>query len=122
MTPASPAPWTLQIDRTADAVAIRLAGQDISLDEINAKVMGEKLFRLVEDAASSRFSIDFASVTFLTSSALGILLHLHKKLKTGGGRLELRNVAPHIFEIFSITRLDQVFDVLVGQAALPVLR
>ena len=53
--------------------------------------------------------LNFADVDFLSSAALNKLIVLDKKVKTSGGKLQLCNLKPEIFEIFAITRLTQLF-------------
>ena len=55
--------------------------------------------------------IDFTNVQFLSSSVLGLLIRISKKIYEQNGQLRLCNINPKIFSIFKITRLDKVFDI-----------
>jgi len=49
--------------------------------------------------------LDFTSLDFISSTGLGIVICLHKRLQTEGGELVLRNMNPDILEVFQITKL-----------------
>ena len=56
--------------------------------------------------------LDFGAVEFVGSEDLGALVVLHERAKATGGRLALVNVRPRVSDIFSLTRLDTLFEVL----------
>ena len=59
--------------------------------------------------------MNFSAVDFL-SSALGKLITLDEKMKAHGGTLKLSNIRPEIFEVFTITRLNRLFDIKDDEA------
>jgi anti-sigma B factor antagonist len=61
--------------------------------------------------------LGFSNVTFLTSLGLAMLLTLRKRLAEGGRRLAILNLQPHVYEVFSVTRLNTLFDVRQQEAA-----
>jgi anti-anti-sigma factor len=81
------------------------------LSEANAEELGEELSRLLAGAARPRLRLDLARVRFLTSTVLGKLVGLHKRVRAAGGELALLNVAGVVYEVFEVTRLDQFLDV-----------
>ncbi len=66
---------------------------------------------LIEQNTGIRLLIDFSSVQFLTSSVLGLLIRLSRRIFQSEGRLRLCSIDPKILEIFKITRLDKVFEI-----------
>lgn len=50
--------------------------------------------------------LDFTHVEYITSEELGILVSLHKTVRTLGGRLTLFNLNAQVFEVFAVTRLQ----------------
>jgi anti-anti-sigma factor len=46
-----------------------------------------------------------------SSSFLGLLVKIHKKMCERKGRLQLCNVDPNLYKIFEITQLNKVLDV-----------
>jgi anti-anti-sigma factor len=55
--------------------------------------------------------VHFGRVTFMSSSALGMLVRLHKKCKEYDILLKLCGIAPDILQVFKITGLDKVFSI-----------
>ena len=74
--------------------------------------LGEELLQLVEKDSNKDLLLDFSSVEFLSSAALNKLIILDKKVKSKSGQLKLCNMMPEIREVFVITRLNQLFDIV----------
>src|SRR3954469_14378570 len=51
------------------------------LDEANIKEIGDGLSGLIEEGASPKLLLDFATVDHLSSAALGMLINVNKKVK-----------------------------------------
>ena len=81
------------------------------LDETNIQELGQELFSLIESENKQNLLLDFSSVEFLSSAALGKLITLEKKVKSHGGKLKLSNIRVEIYEVFRITKLNRVFDI-----------
>jgi anti-sigma B factor antagonist len=79
------------------------------MDATLIQQLGDELFGLVAKEQRKDILLNFAGVEFLSSAALNKLIVLDKKIKTAGGKLQLCNLKPEIFEIFAITRLTQLF-------------
>jgi len=71
----------------------------------------EQLQALVDEKTGREFVLDFRKVQFLSSSVLGRLILLQKKVTSTGGRVVMCGIAKEIFEVFKITKLDKVFTV-----------
>jgi anti-anti-sigma factor len=78
---------------------------------------GDGLIPLIEATAQPQIALDFRQVYFLSSFGLTLLLTLHKRLAASGRRLTLFNLQPHVYEVFSVTRLNSVLDVRPQEAA-----
>jgi anti-sigma B factor antagonist len=85
------------------------------LDEESISVISEQLFELAAKADKPRIVLDFINVGHMSSSALGMLITLHKRVREKGGHLRLCCIRPSIYEVFEITRLNQVFQVCAGR-------
>ncbi len=57
-------------------------------------------------------TVDFASLAYISSSGLGILLATQKRLKEKGEELKLINMNDHIRDIFHYAGFDLVFTIL----------
>ena len=81
------------------------------LDEVCISEIGDEISRLVTSVAEMHLLLNFKNVEHLSSAALGMLITLSKQITEAGGRLRLSNIAPQIFEVFKITRLDRLFEI-----------
>lgn len=81
------------------------------LDEVNIAQIGEQLKSLVAASKPPRMVLDFSSVAHMSSSALGMLITLHKRIREENGQLRLCCIAPAIHEVFVITRLNEIFQI-----------
>lgn len=106
---AADAPASIQVTHDGDRVTARF-DRMTSLNEYHADQIGKQLLALA-DGPDVRFVIlDLANVEYVTSTVLGHLVGLHKRLQPVGGRLTLVNVRPAVQEILRVTLLDQVLD------------
>ena len=102
----------LDVRSYADVVLVHFTGPKVMLDEEAAQQVAEKLLKLADRLAGRTLLLSFAGVTYLTSTLLGKLMALHKRAQTAGGRLALRDLRPEVYELFQVTRLHTVLDVL----------
>ena len=89
---------------------VRFVDRNI-IDATQVIEMGDELFGLVEKHERRHILLNFTGVNFLSSGALCKLILLEKKIKACNGVLRFCNVIPGIYEVFVITRLNQLFDV-----------
>lgn len=100
----------LKVEDIGDVTEINFIDKKI-LDEQNIQIIGEQLFDLVEQEERKKILLNFKNVEYLSSAALGKLISLNKKLQEVGGRLILCEIAPQIYEVFEITKLDKFFTI-----------
>ena len=81
------------------------------LDELNIKEIGDELMELVDQHGKDKILINFENVEYLSSAALGKLITLGKRLQAKNGQLRLCEIAPSIYEIFKITKLNKFFEI-----------
>jgi anti-sigma B factor antagonist len=104
-TPVKP---PVTVERRGEAVVAR--AQAKTLDEEALKM----LTRLIDEASGTDGGIrlvvvELSGVTMLPSMALGLLVQLAGKCKVREQRLKLAGVSRQVRQVFSITRLDRVF-------------
>ena len=63
------------------------------------------------DTLSGEIVLDCASLDYLSSAGLGVLLKTQKRLKAAGGQLRLVGVSRHLHDIFTYSGFDQIFDI-----------
>jgi anti-sigma B factor antagonist len=106
---AAPGEFFIEEERPASGVVLLAARGDADLHV--ALELQDRLDEAIDDGAST-LVVDLGGLTFLDSSALGVLLRGMKRLQSRGG--QLRIVAPRadIRRIFEMTRLDSVFELV----------
>jgi anti-anti-sigma factor len=105
----------LEVSEVGDVTVVRLTDRKV-VDEANIQELGRELFHLVEEEQRKNLLLNFAAVGFLSSSALGKLITLDKKIKSHGGKLKLSNIRPEIYEVFAITKLNKLFEIKDDEA------
>ncbi len=101
---------SLNVTEQDGITVIELTDRKI-LDEINITQIGEKLNSLVVEVDEPKMVMDFTAVSHMSSSALGMLITLNKRVREKRGQLKLCNIQPAIYEVFVITRLNEIFDI-----------
>jgi anti-sigma B factor antagonist len=105
----------LDIDEVGDVTVVRFRDHKI-VEDINIQQLGQEMFQLVEVDNRDKLLLNFSTVGFLSSAALGKLITLDKKMKAHGGSLKLSNIRPEIYEVFAITKLNRLFDIKDDEA------
>jgi anti-sigma B factor antagonist len=105
----------LDVNEVGDVTVVRFRDHKI-IEDVNIQELGQEMFRLVETDGRHKLLLDFSSVDFLSSAALGKLITLDKKTKAHGGVLKLSNIRSEIYEVFAITKLNRLFDIRRDEA------
>ena len=105
----------LDVNTVGDVTVVHFRDHKI-VEDINIQQLGQEMFQLVEADGCNKVLLNFSSVDFLSSAALGKLITLDKKMKAHGGTLKLSNIRPEIYEVFAITKLNRLFDIKDDEA------
>jgi anti-sigma B factor antagonist len=111
MSAAAPRRQRLVVEDIGDIAVVSFVDKKI-LDEQNIQLIGDDLFRLVDELGRRKILLNFANVEFLSSAALGKLIRLHQKLQGVGGKLILCGISKGIMEIFELTKLDKMLTIM----------
>ena len=101
---------SISIDYTQEAVVVTLMDEKI-LDAAQISDLEESILPLAGESQGKSLVIDFSNVGFLSSSVLGLLIRLSKRVNETNGQLKLCSLKKQIAEIFRITRLNKIFDI-----------
>jgi anti-sigma B factor antagonist len=71
----------------------------------------EWLYKAIEGRAEGRFIINLDAVRYMSSSDVGVLLTLKRRIDAHKGKLALANVNPFVFDVFRAMRLDRLFTI-----------
>ncbi len=86
-------------------------------DEENIEQLGQELFSLVEQANWLKLVLDLTNVEYLTSSVLGKLITLHRKLHRSQGKLVLFGLSDGVDAILRTSKLLTYFAVAENRDA-----
>lgn len=105
----------MEIQKTQkDFDSITYSVIEISEDElglVNMNEMKEFIDYEIENE-NAYICIDLKKVNIINSSGLGILISILKKAKSKGGNLKLLNASDKLLNIFKITKLNLVFELV----------
>lgn len=105
----------LVINEIGDVTVVHFRDQKI-IEDLKIQELGQELYQLIEAEGRKKLVLNFSSVDFLSSAALGVLIKLDKKVKSRQGVLKLCAIRPEIYEVFKITNLNRVFDIKPDEA------
>jgi anti-sigma B factor antagonist len=93
---------------SGDRSILRFEGD---LDIVTSEEMKQRLAALVETEATGTIAIDLRDVGFVDSSGLGALVAVHHYAVSKGSKFVVREVPPHVRDLFALTRLDSLLQV-----------
>lgn len=108
MDPKSP---NMTIEYVDDVVIVATLTDEKILEESQIQALERSFLSLIEENNPIKLVADFSQVRFLTSSVLGLLIRLSKKINEADGVFRLCCIQTKIYEIFKITRLDKIFEI-----------
>jgi anti-sigma B factor antagonist len=85
------------------------------IDLFTAPELKQVITEVIE-SGERRVAIDLSEVSFLDSTALGVLIGAVKRLRSRGGALAVVNTDSSIAKTFEITGLDQIFTIVSSRA------
>ncbi len=114
------------INRT-DQISVATILYEKIVNDSEIKKMEQTIFPLISEDPQMNLVLDFTYVKYVSSSALGFILRIRKRLAEHGSRLVIccvQSTIPsasndtYVYEIFKIVKLDQIFEMYesVGQA------
>ena len=106
---------SLDLDINGDKAVVRLPGAQFGT--VERQPDDAQLLSSLIELQQRHLTLDFSNVEYLTSLGLAMLLTLRKRLAEGGRRLAILNLQPHVYEVFTVTRLNTLFDVRPQEAA-----
>ena len=80
--------------------------------DINTSPQMKKFFDKLVANKKDKIVINFKDVTYVDSSGLATLIEILKGLRTYGGRLKLSNLSTKVKNLFEITKLEKLFDII----------
>ncbi len=81
------------------------------MDPARIEKLGKELEMVAGSPQGKKLTVDFDNVKFISSAAISKLVVLEKRVRANGGKLRLSNLRPEVRDVFSLARLDTVFDI-----------
>lgn len=105
-----------------DVVIVKVIQEKLS-EEQNLEEIGQELFKYVDQYDSRLLALDCSLVKYASSSAIGKLITLHRKLNRIDGHLAICGLQQSFMEILQAARLYNYFKVSdTAEAAVAVLQ
>lgn len=104
----------LQSIRDGDKIVVRLNGE---LDHFCAQSVRRELDTLLQDPSVKTLILDFASLNFMDSSGIGVILGRYRILRDRDGSVAVSHMNPHIARIFHMSGMDRIIKQLDRQEA-----
>lgn len=102
-------PTHLRLRRHGNAIVSSFVGQYLT-DEINIDEIGHELFVLIDHYECRKLVISLAGVKLISSSMLGKLITLHRRLHRSDGLVVLCEITGDVAEILDNSNLLEYFN------------
>jgi anti-anti-sigma factor len=100
----------VEVRQISQVTVVGFTCDDLQDDETIREV-GEHLYRLVGGVGRPRILVTFSGVRYLSSSMLAKTARVHRKAEAAGGRLALCAMAPEVYRLFQVARLDRMLNI-----------
>jgi anti-anti-sigma factor len=71
--------------------------------------LNESIEIAAESAAAGRWVLDLTRVQYIGSAMLGLMVNLRQRIKSGGGKLVLCGLSPHLAKALATCSLHSLF-------------
>lgn len=99
----------VEITTQDNVTIVRFSSSFISavqdLDDISKKITD-----FISANYPQKIVVDFHHVKFFSSSILGLLVYVRRKLQDYGGQIVISGINPQLHRVFKITNLDKIFN------------
>lgn len=99
----------VEITTQDNVTIVRFSSSFISavqdLDDISKKITD-----FISANYPQKIVVDFHRVKFFSSSILGLLVYVRRKLQDYGGQIVISGINPQLHRVFKITNLDKIFN------------
>jgi len=79
------------------------------LNDFRNNSLRDSLYDLVQSRQEPRVALDLCKIDYLSSSGVGILIGLKRRVETHQGKIVLFHVDPVVCDLLKIMRLDRYF-------------
>jgi len=97
----------IQVQESGKAYVVSVTGK---LDAVSAGDYEKTVSQLIADG-KTRFVVDFANLTYISSAGLRVLLSTAKQLKPKGGIVVFANLQDNVREVFEMTGFSSILGI-----------
>ena len=103
----------MRVEERDGGVVVRFTVPVLS-EEINLEHLGHELFALIDRSNCRKLAVDMKGVRYLTSSGLGKLITLHRKMHRQQGVVVFCDIEESVLEILRSSRLNTYFRIVAN--------
>ena len=103
-------PDTIQVTEEGSVTLVALMLPP-SLDSEEFGQLNDSLLAVIADHPSGRYVLDLSNLSYLGSSALGLMVNVRQRIKDAGGRLILCGLSPRLLQIFQTCCMERLFTI-----------
>ncbi len=100
----------IEIEQQEEGVLVHFTCRRI-IDRSIVEDLAQELYALIEKRGILKIVLSFHGVEFLSTAALNRLIILERKVRKANGVLVLSSMCQQIHTVFTITKLDEVFNI-----------
>lgn len=101
-------PRYIKVEEHADIVVVKFGVTHIN-DEENIEDIGHELFLLPDQFGFHKIVLNMTGVEYITSSVVGKMITLHRKLHRNRGKLVISDLTPGVQDVLDASRLLSYF-------------
>jgi len=101
----------MKIDYFSDNGTFKVMIDEDRIDIQNAEELQENLLNLIYNGHRSLL-LDLHRVSFIDSSGLGALVFCLREVRKSEGTIRMSGLSEHVAAMFSITRLNKIFEIV----------
>ncbi|MDG2470132.1 MAG: STAS domain-containing protein [Pirellulaceae bacterium] len=106
----------IKTEAIGDMIAVTINANRV-MDPVLIGDLGQELQTLFDSQPGKTFLLDLHNIEFLSSAVLNRLIVLDKSVKSAGGTMAFYKPSTAVSEVFSITKLDLLFQIYEDRAA-----
>ena len=104
----------LSLENVNNVIVVSFVDTKI-VSEDQVQEVSDELHALVEEGVKKRILLNFGRVQYCSSTVLGRLVTLKRRIDSGKGKLKLCCIHPELMAPFKLTGLDRVFEIYTDE-------
>ena len=89
----------------------------LEMEEQSLNELAKSLFALVDERSPMKLILSFAQVKYFSTSVLGMLVMLKKRVVGSNSALKVCSIKPSLYEMLVLTKLNTILDIYKDEEA-----